>query len=203
VGGALPDVVRIEPLGPGNAQAWAQLFASGGCTCYCRYWHFEGTRNEWLARSSHEPEVSRDEHVARVREGSPEAGGLVALDGDTAVGWMKLVGRGVVPKLTSQRAYLSLPLGADEGVVSIGCFFLHPAHRRRGVARALVLAAEAHARAIPGARVLEAYPHHAPHPLHDEEAFMGPETLYLSCGFVRFLPEGDPAWPYPIWRKPL
>jgi GNAT superfamily N-acetyltransferase len=195
--------VRIEPLGPGNVQAWAALFESGGCTCYCRYWHFEGTRNEWLARSAHESEVSKNEQLALVQQGAPEAGGLVAFEGDTAIGWMKLVPRGVVSKLTARGAYRALPLGPDEGVVSIGCFFIHPSHRRKGAARALLLAADAHARTMPGARVIEAYPHHVSHALHDEEAFMGPEALLLSCGFQRVLPEGEPGSPYPVLRKTL
>ncbi len=198
-----PELVKVEPLSAENAPAWAALFASGSCSCYCRYWHFSGTRNEWLARSVHEPHENRDEQLAAVHAGAPEAGGLVALDGDVALGWMKLVPRASIPKLTSQGAYRSLALDADPGVLSIGCFFVHPAHRRRGVARALLLAAEPYARSLPGMRVhtLEGYPHHVSHSLHDEEAFMGPEALFLACGYVRWLPAVEVASPYPIVRK--
>jgi GNAT superfamily N-acetyltransferase len=193
--------VRVEPLGPENAQAWARLFESAGCACYCRYWHFAGTRNEWLARCAEDPERSRDEQLALVQARTAEAGGVVAMEGDTAVGWMKLVARGAVPKLTSQGAYRSLALGADPGVLSIGCFFVHPGHRRKGVARALLLAAEPYARSLPGVHTIEAYPHHVSHSLHDEEAFMGPESLLLACGYARFLPGGGEPTPYPVVRK--
>ena len=122
---------------------------------------------------------------------------------------MKLVPRGAVPKLTSQGAYRALALGAEpsgSGVLSIGCFFVDPAHRRAGVARALLLAAERYARSLPGVHTIEAYPHHASHPLHDEEAFMGPEALLLACGYERWLPggvgEGEHT-PYPVVRRRL
>jgi GNAT superfamily N-acetyltransferase len=197
--------VRIEPLEDHNAAAWAALFGSGGCNCYCRYWHFTGTRNEWLARSFHDPEKSRDEHLASVHARAPESGGLLALEGDAAIGWMKLVPRGAVPKLTSQGAYRPLALAADPGVLSIGCFFVHPAHRRKGVARALLLGAEPYARTMVGIHTLEAYPHHVLHALYDEEAFMGPEALFLACGYTRCLPNGDEGepFPYPVFRKTL
>jgi hypothetical protein len=58
---------------------------------------------------------------------------------------------------------------------------------------------------MPGVHTLEAYPHHALHPLHDEEAFMGPEALFLECGYSRVLPRGDEgeSAPYPVLRKRL
>jgi GNAT superfamily N-acetyltransferase len=194
--------VRIEPLSASNEAAWARLFESSGCTCYCRYWHFTGTRHEWLARIFDEPEKNREEQSALVRAGAPEAGGLVALEGGDAIGWMKLVPRAGVPKLTSRGAYRSLALGPDPMVVSVGCFLVHPAHRRIGVARALLLAAEDHARTLQGVRVIEAYPHRVPHALHDEEAMMGPLALFLSCGYEQALPVEEAA-PYPVVRKRL
>jgi GNAT superfamily N-acetyltransferase len=198
--------VRVEPLGDHNAAAWAALFESGGCNCYCRYWHFRGTRNEWLARSFHDPSKSRDEQLAAVSAGAPESGGLLALEGDEAIGWMKLVPRGAVTKLTSQGAYRPLALVADPGVLSIGCFFVHPAHRRKGVARALLFAAVQHARTMRDVHTLEAYPHHVlHHPVYDEEVFMGPEALFFECGFSRVLPAGEEgaSAPYPVVQKRL
>ena len=31
-----------------------KLFEATGSPCYCRFFHFEGTNNEWLARCAHE-----------------------------------------------------------------------------------------------------------------------------------------------------
>lgn len=192
--------MRIAPLSPETAQAWSALFEACGSACFCRYWHFAGGKNDWLARCFERPGENRDEQLARVTEGSPEARGLVAFegDGDVAVGWMKLAPRAVMGKLRRQGAYRPLDLGPDEGVWSIGCFLVHPEHRRRGVARALVLAANDAVRTWGGVAI-EAYPHHAGYELRDEEAWMGPEGLLVSCGYVATHSGG----PYPVYRRGL
>jgi GNAT superfamily N-acetyltransferase len=194
--------VRIAALDETTAPAWTALFDACGCSCFCRYWHFEGTRSDWLARSVEKPEANRDEQLDLLRSGAPEGRGLLALDGDgVAVGWMKLAPRARLPKLRRQGAYRPLDLGPDEGVWSIGCLLVRPQRRRRGVARALVLAAAAHVRAWEGPGrpcVVEAYPRGGgdDQKLHDEEAWMGTARLFERCGFARVA--GESA--YPVMR---
>jgi GNAT superfamily N-acetyltransferase len=188
--------VRIEPLSDANTGAWVELFEACGCSCFCRWWHFEGSKNDWLARCFHEKDENREEQLAMVRAGAPEARGLLALEGDRAIGWMKLAPRARLTKLTRQGAYRPLDLGDAEGVWSIGCLLVRPEERRRGAARALVSAAEEHVRAW-GGRAVEAYPRRAEGPLHDEEAWMGTAALFESLGYVRVT--GEP--PYPVMRK--
>ena len=190
--------MRIAALSPDNADAWSALFAACGCACHCRYWHFGGDKNEWLARSFGEPEKNRDEQMALVRASAAEARGLLAVEGDTAVGWMKLAPRAQLPKLRNQRAYRGLDLGPDDGVYSVGCFLVHPEHRRRGVARSLVAQADAHVRAW-GGRAIEAYPHRPGYAPRDEEAWMGPERVFEEHGFIAVHDDG----PYPVYRKVL
>ena len=119
-------------------------------------------------------------------------------DEDRIVGWMKLSARAVVPKLRALPVYRSLDLGPEDTTLSIGCLLVDPRARRRGVARALVTGAETHARAR-GARAIEAYPRRSSEPLHDEEAWQGPEQLFRELGFA---PVVDLA-PYPVYRKVL
>ena len=58
--GARPrEAVRVEPLAPAHVPALARLFEACGSSCFCAYWHFEGTKNEWLDRCAHRPEVAR------------------------------------------------------------------------------------------------------------------------------------------------
>jgi GNAT superfamily N-acetyltransferase len=193
--------VRVAPLTPALAAAWAALFEASGSACFCRWWHFEGGKNDWLARCFHEPGRNCDEQMALVQAGVPEARGLLAMeDGvgagpETAIGWMKLAPRASLPKLRRQGAYRPLDLGADEGVWSIGCLLVRRDRRRRGVARTLVEAAPAQVRAWGGAAV-EAYPHRVAHALHDEEAWMGPEGLFVTLGWRAV---HDVA-PYPVYR---
>jgi GNAT superfamily N-acetyltransferase len=190
--------VRVAPLTAQTAAAWVALFEGCGVACFCRYWHFAGGKNEWLARCFERPAENRDEQLARLGEGSDEAKGLVAVEGGVVVGWMKLAPRAIVGKLRRQGAYRGLDLGSDDGVWSIGCFLVHPEHRRRGVARALIEAADAQVRAW-GGKAIEAYPHRAGYALRDEEAWMGPEGLLVKQGYVATHEDG----PYPVYRKDL
>ena len=149
--------MQVVALDASTAVAWTALFEASASPCYCRYWHFEGTKNEWLARCSFRPEENRDEQLALVRADAPEARGLLAMEGSDALGWMKLAPRALLPKLRRQGAYRPLDLGPDAGIWSIGCLLVHPAHRHRGVARALVSAAAGYAKQWNGVAV-EGYP---------------------------------------------
>jgi ribosomal protein S18 acetylase RimI-like enzyme len=188
--------VRVVPLDASSAAAWAALFDRCGCACYCRYWHFEGHKNDWLARCVDAPERNRAEQIARVEAGAAEAGGLVALDGDEAIGWMKLVPRPTVPKLLRQgpyRATAAQPGAGDPRVFSVGCFLVDPARRRQGVARALVLAGPGYVQAR-GGTAIEAYPRRTDDDLDDAQAFTGTVRLFASCGFEERGGDG----PYPV-----
>ncbi|MGD0526444.1 MAG: GNAT family N-acetyltransferase [Polyangiaceae bacterium] len=191
--------MHVRPLTAGDATAWAALFEASGCACYCRWWHFTGNKNEWLARSFEEPTKNRDEQLALVESGALEARGLLAVeDAGEVVGWMKLAPRARLPKLRRQGAYRAVDLGDDDGVWSIGCLLVRPDRRRSGVARRLVAAAPDQVRAW-GGRAVEAYPHRVAHALHDEEAWMGPERAFVDLGWQ---PVHDVA-PYPVYRVAL
>jgi GNAT superfamily N-acetyltransferase len=194
--------LRVEPIAPGHESAFAALFEASASTCFCQFWHFEGNKNAWLARAAEEPDHNRRLHEALVAEKDARAGGLLAFERDIAVGWMKLTPRAVVPKLRRLPVYKALDLGEDEGIWSIGCFLVRPSHRGRGVARALLAAAEAHVLAS-GGHAIEAYPRHSLEPMHPEEAWMGPEAIFVRAGFTGV--GGGDAWaaPYPVLRKTL
>jgi GNAT superfamily N-acetyltransferase len=202
-----PPDVTIVGLDATTAPAWAALFEACQSPCYCRYWHFAGKKNEWLDRCFHHPEENREEQLTLVRSAAPEARGLLALEGDTAVGWMKLAPRALLPKITQQGAYRPLALGPSDGVWSIGCFLVRPDRRARGVALALVSAAprfvQTWAPPSEPARAIEAYPRGATDPalarLHDEQAWVGTEALFERCGYARVA--GEPA--YPVMRRLL
>ncbi len=200
--------MRVVALDETTAPAWQALFEACSSPCFCRYWHFEGKKNDWLERCALRPEDNRDEQLALLRSGAPEARGLLALDAARAVGWMKLAPRARLPKLRRQGAYRPLDLGPDDGIWSIGCLLVRPDRRGHGVARALVAASPDHVRAWASAempaRAIEAYPRGEPAGvppgrLHDEEAWVGTARLFESCGFVRIA--GEPA--YPVMRRTL
>jgi GNAT superfamily N-acetyltransferase len=190
--------MRVVALEPELAAAWGELFDACSSSCFCRYWHFTGHRNDWLARSAHHAEANREEQLACVHRQDAEARGLLAMEAGVALGWMKLVPRTCVGKLTRLPVYRNLALGNADGVYVIGCLLVRPEARRRDVARRLVRAADEHVRTW-GGKAIEAYPRHAELPLHDEEAWMGPEKIYRETGYTLFLGED----PYPVYRKDL
>ena len=125
------------------------------------------------------------------------ARGLVAFEEDRVVGWMKLAPRATLPKLRNRGPYRALDLGADDGVLSIGCMLVRPDMRKKGVARALLAEAPRIAKEL-GAKAIEAYPH-AAEGLGEHEVWMGPNALFLSLGFKRVTGEH----PYPVLRLDL
>ena len=196
----MSDAVTVEPLSEDNVEALVALFDASGCACFCRYFHFAGTKNEWLDRLAHDPQEGARELRASVaseqmRPSPGHAGGLVALaktSGREALGWAKVVPLASVPKLRLQGAYRPLDLGDEAMTLVVGCLLVHPAHRKSGVARALVRGAQSSA-ATSGASRLLGLPRRSALPLYDEEAFAGPERVYEELGF-RVL-HASPAYP--------
>jgi GNAT superfamily N-acetyltransferase len=190
--------LRVEIAGPEHAARLRALFDACASTCFCRYWHFTGTKNEWLERCALRPEENASELERALASGPDEtARGLVAVTGDgDVVGWMKLTARAALPKLRALPVYRALDLGREETTFGVGCVLVDPRHRRRGVARALVEAAPERARAW-GARAIEAYPRRSHDALHDEEAWQGPERIFVALGWEVV---HDVA-PYPVYRN--
>ena len=56
--------MRVVPLDEATAPAWQALFEASGSPCFCRYWHFEGKKNDWLARCALRPDENRDAQLA-------------------------------------------------------------------------------------------------------------------------------------------
>jgi GNAT superfamily N-acetyltransferase len=190
----------VEVFGPEHLEGFAKLFEGASSTCFCRYWSFGGTKNEWLDRCAHRPEENLAEHAAALR--SPDdavrasASGLVALENGGVVGWMKVAPRETIPKLTRLPVYRNLP--SEPGTWTIACFLVAEAHRHRGVAKALVARAE---ELVPtwGGTAIEAHPRHSTEPLYDEEAWQGPERLFIERGYTAI----HAMAPYPVYRKVL
>ncbi len=185
---------RVAALEPVHLDALAALFRACECPCFCRYWHFEGDKNAWLARCAESPQVNEAELRSDVVRGEPRSWGVIGLEGDEVVGWLKLAPRVVLTKLRTRPVYKSLDLGDGDGVLSIGCMLVHPKHRRAGVATDLVHGAIVLARAR-GAVAIEAYPHVLGGDAEqgDHLVWMGPHTLFVACGFRRVA--GEDAYP--------
>jgi GNAT superfamily N-acetyltransferase len=119
----------------------------GACNgCWCMYWRIG---SDYRKRPS---EANKAAFRKVVQHGPPP--GLLAFDGDCAVGWCQLTPRDAVPWL--DRTW-RLRRVDDVPVWSLSCFYVRKGYRKQGVTSALVTAAlEAAKRA--GAPAVEAYP---------------------------------------------
>ncbi len=140
--------VTVRPLTPDLWPAFEDLFGPNGACggCWCMYWRL-GSR--YQRRPGAE---NREDFLARVRQGPPP--GLLAFEGDRAVGWCQVTPRSELAFLERAPRLQPLPAGP---VWSVSCFYIRRGYRRRGVSEALVRAAVVHAREA-GAPALEAYP---------------------------------------------
>ena len=196
---------RTMLAGPEHIEGLEKLFHAAGSPCFCRFWHFTGTNNEWLDICANAPRENADAFARALADRNDEARGIVALhdDGDSAphvVGWLKVAPAAVMRKAYERRFYKQLPVlaGDREGVFLIACALVHPAFRKRGVAKALVGAAVTLAPSL-GASVLEALPYRPNASVMDEALWMGPMGAYHAHGFV----EVGGLDTYPVLRKSL
>ena len=140
--------LTIRPLTPDLWPALEDLFGkSGACNgCWCIYWRIgSGYRKQARARN-------RAAFRKVVRRGPPP--GLLAFDGEVAVGWCQLTPRDALPWLESARFFERVD---DVPVWSLSCLYVRKGYRRQGVTSALIAAALKAAKRAK-APALEAYP---------------------------------------------
>ena len=140
--------LTIRPLTRDLWPALEDLFGeNGACNgCWCMYWRI-GSAYRQRPR-----EANKAAFRELVRHGPPP--GLLAFDGDVAVGWCQVTPRDALPWL--DRTW-RLERVDDVPVWSLSCFYVRKGYRKRGVTSALIAAAlDAAKRA--GAPALEAYP---------------------------------------------
>jgi len=156
--------------------------------CYCMYYHFSGTDEEWDARTASENRATISDLI---RNG--QAHGLLAYVCGKPVGWCKAAPRLALPKLNLDR---DLQVDDADRVGSIVCFVIAKPYRGRGIARRLLdTACDVLARRE--LAFTEAYPRK--HAESEADNFPGPLKMYLAAGFTIFR-EVDKRV---IVRKPL
>ena len=180
----------ISPLTAERWPALEELFGRTGASngCWCMYWRL-GPRYRDRPRADNK----RDLRLLAVSRRPP---GLLAFDGELAVGWCQLAPRVELAWLARAR-YLQPP--DDLPVWSIPCFFVRRGYRRRGVMAALIEAAVG-AAAAAGAPALEAYPVDTAVPGHSGNLFPGVASAFSRHGFQVVLRR---KLDRPVMRRPL
>jgi len=175
---------------PANEASWEDLqtvFGTRGARAQCQCSRYKLQPGESWAS------VGPEDLAFRLRAdtdgGHPESdatSGLVAyLDGES-VGWCAVEPRTAYPRLLLKTR---VPWDGrtedknDERVWAVTCFVTRAGFRRRGISRALALAAVDHARQR-GARALEAYPMITAQGALDVELHVGLRSVFTDAGFT-------------------
>lgn len=156
--------------------------------CYCMFFHFSGTDEEWDACTASENRATISDLIR-----NDQAPGLLAYVGGKPVGWCKAAPRVSLPRLNLHK---DLQVDDADRVGSIVCFVIAKPYRGRGIARRLLNAA-CDVLARRGLAFAEAYPRK--HAESGADNYPGPLKMYLAAGFTIFR-EVDKRV---IVRKPL
>ena len=140
--------LTVHSLTPDLWPALEDIFGEQGpaSRCWCMYWR---TGSDYRKRPH---EANKAAFFDLVKNGPPP--GLLAFDGDLAVGWCQLTPREALPWLDQS---WRLKRVDDAPVWSLSCFYVRKGYRKQGVTSALIAAAVEAARGA-GAPALEAYP---------------------------------------------
>ena len=130
VGGSVE--LTVHPLTPERWTVLEDLFGKAGASngCWCMYWRI-GPAYHRRPR-----ERNRDALRARVAQGPPP--GLLAFDGQLAVGWRQLTPRRELARLERRREFVPVD---EVPVWAVSCFYVRRGYRGRGVMSALTGAA--------------------------------------------------------------
>jgi GNAT superfamily N-acetyltransferase len=194
--------LQIKPLTPDRLKDLAVLFEQGGDPkwCWCAYFRVRGISFSNASKARH-----RSILETATRDGAAEgrAPGLVAYEGDEAVGWISIGPRDDYERLAHSKVLAPVD---DTPVWSIVCFVVGRQARGRGIARALLDAGVDYARAH-GARMLEAYPTEVPNGtrIPSAEVYRGTLSMFERAGFKVVARRAGPgaATPRPIVRRAI
>ena len=169
--------MTIRPLTEDTWEALAALFREGGDPrwCWCQFWRM---RSKDFGASK-VPRLRERLH-AQARSDLPP--GLVAFEGDRAVGWVSVGPRTDYERVVRSRV---IPTIDDRPVWSIVCFAVSSSARGRGVATALLEAAVAFA-GDHDAIALEAYPValEGDASVHPDSVYTGTLSMFERAGFT-------------------
>lgn len=169
--------MEIRPLTDETWDALAALFREGGDPrwCWCQHWRL---RSKDMA-AARVPQLRERLHDQAL---STEPPGLVAFEGERAVGWVSLGPRTDFERIVRSRV---IPKIDDRPVWSIVCFAVSATARGQGIGQALLDAAIVHSRER-DVEALEAYPVAIEDggPIHPAAAYTGTLPMFERAGFT-------------------
>jgi GNAT superfamily N-acetyltransferase len=177
--------IFVRRLTPRHMDCMGEILrGSWGVGCWCMFPRLGSAEGQRLGSSQRRKAMTK---LARRRR----APGLLAFDGEQAVGWIAIAPRTEYRRIEASRA---TPRVDDEEVWVIPCITVRPSARGRGIAVALIRAAVKYA-AEQGAPAVEAYPRAGAARTNDDNAYFGTEPLFRRAGFrvIRKPPKKRPG----------
>lgn len=170
--------IDVRPVTPERWDDLVRLFGPQGAYSGCWCMFFRTTSSEFADGKV----ANRSRMADLVAEGA--CPGLLAYaGGDAPVGWVSVAPRSEFGRIVRSPVVGPGRNAPDEGVWSIVCFFVPKAHRRRGIARAMLDGAVDHA-ARHGASSVEAYPRDpAVSEVSAAGLYVGELDWFLDAGF--------------------
>jgi GNAT superfamily N-acetyltransferase len=168
--------LQFHPLTPERWNDLVDLFGperGANSGCWCMWWRMP--RSEWKIVPRDE---KRDRFRALVEAGPPP--GILAYEGEKAVGWCAIGPRSTLPLMNRSR--VAAPLEDIEGVWAVSCFYIRAGHRGQSLMRRLLDGAVAFARKE-GAAVVEACPIETDRKLIWGEGYVGIASVFRAAGF--------------------
>ena len=195
------DLTSIVPLTGARFADLDGLFATGDPRwCWCMYFRARG--RSWANSSAASNRGDLEALTSAADDSDGVAPGLVAYQGDEAVGWISIGPREDYERLAHSTVLKPLD---DTPVWSIVCFVVGRKSRGAGVAKTLLDAGIDYARDH-GATLLEAYPVEvaAGERARPSDLYRGTLSMFERAGFTvaerRPTPGGAPR---PIVRRPI
>ena len=170
---------QFKEAGAALWPAFEKLFGENGACggCWCQYWRVPKGGKTWEA-AKYDMARKAMKHLFLTNRVT----GLLAFDGDRAVGWCSFGPRRDFPRIENMKAYRR---DDTDGVWSINCFFIDKNYRRRGLAREMLRAALKFIKKKK-VRVVEAYPtplSRNGNKLPPAFSWTGPMKIFEEAGF--------------------
>ncbi|MFX1314854.1 MAG: GNAT family N-acetyltransferase [Promethearchaeota archaeon] len=173
--------IKIKSLSPKLLDDFLYFFDNVAFTdnpdwgvCYCQFYHFNGSNEEWIKRTGEE---NRNASIEMIKSG--KMNGYFAYLDNKPIGWCN-----ANLKDNFQKVLLMEELNTtfDGKLAAILCFVISHLHRRKGIARKLLQYVCADFK-DKGIDCIEAYPRKGDK-LSDAHQYRGPISLYKSERFI-------------------
>jgi GNAT superfamily N-acetyltransferase len=168
----------VRPLTPDRWPAFENLFGpdrGANCGCWCMWPRMP--RKDWHAMDRASRKAA---FRALVERGPPP--GLLAYEGETAIGWCAVGPRASVAGFHNARTSKPIEPEPPERVFAVTCFYVRSGYRGQGLTRTLAHAAVTYAREQ-GAIAIDACPIDTDRKLVWGEGFVGLAPVFRSLGF--------------------